>query len=1270
MEKNNARAGDTDGVALPESPSLSRLSSVGFVALLLTQFLGACNDNIFRWFVVGVGKQYFTRDPATVLMAGTACFVGPYLLLAAAAGYLADRFSKRTVIVACKVAELVIMILGMIAILTGQLWAIFVVLTMMGAQSALFSPSKTGSIPELLDESRISQANGLFGLATVVATVVGTGIGNLLSDYTQPKGQTNFWLSASVLVGFALVGLLASVFVTRIAAANPARRFPWNSARQTWTDLRSLWIHRGLWRVAWGITFFWSLGTLANLNIDQFAFARGASRQTEVTPLLACLVAGIGGGSVLAGILSRGKIELGLLPLGAFGIASSLLGLFLIQGPLIVDFNFTVPYILACFFLFLLGMSAGLFNVPLEAYIQHRSPRESRGSMLAAANFITFVGIMAASFLFWGLRTPLDHGSLDDVATMRELSVSPVERQQVEQLTEQYRASFETTNHLPAPDDFLRKVAGNARLLLAGRLAWTEMELGQRTPARRAYVLQRYPEYEQLVSSVTAEAMGWSLCRPRDVFLLCGIFAIGVLVYIFWRIPHECLRFFVWIITSTIYRLRVHGQENLPREGPGLVVSNHISWLDGQLLMYINERPLRMFVWEGNFGNPVMRWLANEFGAIYVSSGPKSIRRALETAREALRNGELVGIFPEGGITRTGQTNTFRPGMLKILEGTDAPVIPVYIDEMWGSIFSFERGRFFRKWPLKLPYPISMHVGKPVEHVVSLHQTRQAILELGANAVKKRQHPFMSLPSSAVRNCKKRKLRSKIADSSGADLSGGQCLLRALILRRLLLRHVLAPDEKHVGVFLPPSVGGVLTNFALALDKRVAINLNYTVSSDVLNECIAAAGIKHVLTSRRFMSKMDFKLNTELVYLEDFKDKPTLADKVSSAWAAYVQPAGWLERQLGLAEIKGDDVLTVIFTSGSTGAPKGVVLTFDNIASNAEAIDQVIHLCSKDVIVGILPFFHSFGYTVTLWTPLALDVKSIYHYSPIDGRRIGKLVEEHKATIMLSTPTFLRNYLRRCTREQFQTLDVVVAGAEKLPIPLCDAFEERFGVRPAEGYGCTELSPLVSVNVPPSRNRTTDQKGLKEGTVGRPVPGVAARIIHLETGMPCDVGEDGMLEITGPNVMKGYLSQPEKTAEVIRDGWYVTGDIGFIDKEGFIHITGRASRFSKIGGEMVPHIQIEAALNQLIGADEEAGLKAVVTAVPDERKGERLVVLHTDLDMTPDDLREGLTKMGLPNLYIPAADGFVQVDEIPVLGTGKLDLQGMKQKALELFAKA
>jgi acyl-[acyl-carrier-protein]-phospholipid O-acyltransferase/long-chain-fatty-acid--[acyl-carrier-protein] ligase len=298
---------------------------------------------------------------------------------------------------------------------------------------------------------------------------------------------------------------------------------------------------------------------------------------------------------------------------------------------------------------------------------------------------------------------------------------------------------------------------------------------------------------------------------------------------------------------------------------------------------------------------------------------------------------------------------------------------------------------------------------------------------------------------------------------------------------------------------------------------------------------------------------------------------------------------------------------------------------------------------------------------------LALAPRGIYHFSPLDVRQIGELCGKFGATILMSTPTFLRSYLRRCTKEEFAKLDVVVTGAEKLPTDLADAFEKQFGVRPVEGYGCTELSPLVSVNVPPTRAPSQDQAVTKEGTVGRPIPGVAAKITDLDTGAELGAEQPGMLWIKGPNVMLGYLHHPDKTAQVVRDGWYQTGDVALLDKDGFIKITGRESRFSKIGGEMVPHIKIEELLTQLLDAGADDELKLAVTAVPDARKGERIVVVHKALSKSPEALVKDLQQSGVPNLWIPGTDSFVLVDQIPVLGTGKLDLRGLKQLAMDRF---
>lgn len=535
-----------------------------------------------------------------------------------------------------------------------------------------------------------------------------------------------------------------------------------------------------------------------------------------------------------------------------------------------------------------------------------------------------------------------------------------------------------------------------------------------------------------------------------------------------------------------------------------------------------------------------------------------------------------------------------------------------------------------------------------------------------------RKQREMTLPRMFLRNCRKSMSRSKVADSGGQDLSGGKLLLRTLIVKRLLAREVLADDETNVGVLLPPSVGGVLVNAALPLLRRVPVNLNYTASSETINHCIRQAGIRHVLTSRLFMEKMKLQIDSQIVYLEDFKEKVGLADKLVAAIQAYAVPAWLLERSFGLTSVHADDLMTIVFTSGSTGEPKGVMLSHHNIHSNVDAIDQMFQLKASDVLLGVLPFFHSFGFTGTTWTVLALEPKGVYHFNPLDSRVIGTLCEKHKATIMIATPTFLRGYLKRCDKEQLRSVDLVVVGAEKMPLELAQAFFEKFGARPIEGYGTTELSPVAAVNIPDHRSSATTQKGTKEGSVGRPLPGTSAKIVDPDTFVELGVDEPGLLLIKGPNVMQGYLNDPEKTAQVLRDGWYVTGDIAKIDAEGFITITDRASRFSKIGGEMVPHIKVEEILHKIVGngngAEDEHELKVVVTAVPDEKKGERLVVVHRPLNKPVDQVLAELNSVGLPNLWIPSRDSFVEVPEIPHLGTGKVDLKGLKTLALERFA--
>ena len=756
---------------------------------------------------------------------------------------------------------------------------------------------------------------------------------------------------------------------------------------------------------------------------------------------------------------------------------------------------------------------------------------------------------------------------------------------------------------------------------------------------------------------------GWQILLG---IVVVGIVFLGLMLAI---APRFTVRLPFTLLLPILYRKQVVGLENVPKDQGCVIVANHVSWLDGVLLLWMLPRNIRFVVDGGNFNNPIFKFLASTFGTILMSASPKSIGRALKTGREGIEAGDMIGIFPEGTLTRTGQLQTFKPGYQKMLKGTDGCILPIYLEGMWGSIFSHSGGKLFFKWPDKLRRKLTLHIGKPIEADTPVSHVRSKVLALGADATIHNRREFPILAKRIIRVWRKRWKSLQAADSLGQQASGRSMLMKVFALRRVLRREVLAPDEEYVGVLLPPSVGGVAVNVALAIDRRVTANLNYTVSSDVVNHCIKEVGVRHVLSTEKFISKTGLEVDAEMVMLDSLRDKVSIVDKAVAFIQAYLIPAFLLDAVLGLNKIQADDLLTVIFTSGSTGMPKGVLLSNANISHNVDAIDRAVRLNNRDTVLGILPFFHSFGYSVTLWAVQTLGPCGVYHFNPLDAKQVGKLSEKYGVTVLLGTPTFLRGYLRRIKPEQFSKLDVAVVGAEKMPADLFEAFEEKFGVRPVEGYGATELSPLVSVNIPPSRSPAKFQRDRVEGSVGRPLPGVSARVVTPDTDDELDANEDGMLLISGPNVMKGYANRDDLTRDTIHDGWYVTGDIAHIDQEGFIHITGRLSRFSKIGGEMVPHVRIEEELGRLFreGEDDEQ-IRVCVTAVPDAKKGERLIVLHLNTEKDISEIRKALSDAGLPNLFIPSQDSFLEIDEIPMLGTGKLDLKGAKQMAADMVA--
>ncbi|GJL63521.1 MAG: acyl-[ACP]--phospholipid O-acyltransferase [Nitrospirales bacterium] len=766
-----------------------------------------------------------------------------------------------------------------------------------------------------------------------------------------------------------------------------------------------------------------------------------------------------------------------------------------------------------------------------------------------------------------------------------------------------------------------------------------------------------------LIGSLSAGLFSGIGLSTSAILIVSGGFTLCATIWGLTLLPDAFLRVVLSLFTNTFYRLTILNREHVPQEGGALLVANHVSFIDGLLVLASLDRPVRFIIDRYYYEHPLFRRLAHIMGAIPISStgSPREILTALREAGRHLDDGHLVCIFPEGQITRTGGLLPFRQGFERIAKGRDVPIIPVHLDRVWGSIFSFIGGKFLTKLPERIPYPVTVSYGVPLPSDTSAHAVRKIVQEMGEAAWHRRKPSTRPLHHSFVWAMRRHPFRYAFGDVTRPKVSCMEALTGAMALARALRPHW--EGQHTVGILLPASVAGALTNVAATLSGRTTVNLNFTAGQSGMESAAKQASLQTIVTSRMFVekAKLDLPEALTIIWLEDIRKTITSVEKLISMAISFLAPMTLLERSAGaVCRPTMDDLATIIFSSGSTGDPKGVMLSHFNIDSNVEAVAQSLHIDKRDRILGILPFFHSFGYLATLWFPAIHGAGVIFHPSPLDAAAIGELVHQHRITVLLTTPTFLQLYLRRCTPDQFGALRMVVTGAEKLSNRLLSAFEERFGIRPIEGYGVTECSPVIAVNCPDFRAAGFFQPASRLGTVGQPLPGVSIRIVDPDSFEPVPVDSPGMLLVKGPNVMKGYLGREDLTAKAMHDGWYITGDIAKVDEDGFIAITDRLSRFSKIGGEMVPHGKVEEALHHAAKAETQV---LAVTSVPNEKKGEQLAVLHMLDDEAIAEILEKVSATGLPNLFIPRKDHFIKVEQLPVLGTGKLNLRALKQIA-------
>lgn len=705
-------------------------------------------------------------------------------------------------------------------------------------------------------------------------------------------------------------------------------------------------------------------------------------------------------------------------------------------------------------------------------------------------------------------------------------------------------------------------------------------------------------------------------------------------------------------------KLELHGEGSIPEEGI-LLIANRMSFevllhlekqLEGRKVVYLIERGLDY--------DPLLQAHLDkdDVDALEFSSGESSREVFKKELHQCIANGDVVVFIPGVAQVRSGQVIAVPSHILGFLTTANAPILPLFVDHPEESALGVEDRADVER--------IVLSFGKPLQReAANLANFTEELLVASERAYSSRPVFESHLAYEILRGLKKNASAAEIIDGmDGKNLRFDKLLAASIALSRVIRKET---DKKRVGIVLPPGKGGIVANVAVLLAGKIPVNLNFTAGDKAVESSIRQADLDKFITADTFVRKMSsfpWPPNRQLLLLD--RILPGLKPKIV-CWLLFakVLSPGMLASVLRVPRRGGRDEALLLFTSGSSGEPKGVVLSHRNILANINQFGSRIALKSTDRVLGCLPLFHSFGCTVTMFYPLIEGVSVVTYPSPLEVPKLAKLIEKHSVNLLIATPTFLRGYLRRAEKEQLESVKLVITGAEKLPRKVAESFEKRFEKPVLEGYGLTETSPVTNVNLPdpddgdPSHPAIPNQRF---GSVGLFIPGVAVRITDPETQEPLPLHSSGMIWLRGPNIFEGYLGLPEKTAEVMQHGWFMTGDIGRVDEDGFLYIEGRLSRFSKIGGEMVPHETIEDSINKALDKSDDARTIAVV-GVPDESKGEALILLSSDPDIDLQDLRTKLTEQGMPALWIPKK--IVDVDEIPILASGKLDIKGCESLA-------
>ncbi len=717
----------------------------------------------------------------------------------------------------------------------------------------------------------------------------------------------------------------------------------------------------------------------------------------------------------------------------------------------------------------------------------------------------------------------------------------------------------------------------------------------------------------------------------------------------------------------TLKDLTILGQEHLPAGGGFMILPSQLGYFDLlRLELVLAGREVIYLVKKGAALHPLLRAHLEQDSvhAMEFMPGETELSAYRHAMADAAKSGAVIIYLPAEAAVMSSPMTTVPGTKLEFLLKAEIPVLPLHVHRRQDTAMPIERGFTDAE--------TIFNFGRLLQGLdVNLAAYQECLLGLSEQSISECPVLDLSLGYALIQGFKKHGARNSVVD--GKDdrvVRFDKIFATALALAQVVKRET---KKARVGIILPPGVGGLICNVAVVMAGKIPVNLNFTAGRAAIDSAIRQGEIDRFLTADIFVRKMQsfpWPPSKQLILIERVLPKLKIAIVKWLVLSKFL-PAAVLATVLGIAKKGGRKEALLLFTSGSSGEPKGVALTHRNLLANVMQFGSRLGMKSNDSILGCLPLFHSFGCTVTLWFPIIYGLHLVTYPTPLEAKKLAELIEKYRVTLMIATPTFLRGYLRGVNREALASIKLCVTGAEKLPNTVADAFETRFGKRVLEGYGLTETSPASNLNLPDPAPLGDEDGGYcwlpshRQGSVGHVVPGMALRITHPDTNAHLSLHQSGMIWFKGANVFEGYLNDPKRTADVLQDGWFRTGDIGRVDLDGFLYIEGRLSRFSKIAGEMVPHETVEETLVKAMGLENESVRKIAVVGVPDPERGEALILL-TSIPGGPEhqeilDLRYRLLDKGMPPLWIPKK--MIRVSDIPVLGSGKLDVQSCERIA-------